>query len=112
MCPFKSSISVRQDNDVTVVTLNDGQILREDHIKQIEDSIMPLTEEGRCPNLMLDFCNVEYMSSAFLGLLVKMHKRMCHREGRLTLRNVNRRIYQAFKITRLNKVFDISRKRK
>jgi anti-sigma B factor antagonist len=110
MYPFSSRISVKQDDDVTVVTLNDRQILREDHIKEIEESIMPLIEQAERPSLMLDFCHVKYMSSAFLGLLVKMHKRMCERKGYLTLCNIDRGIYRAFKITKLNKVFRISRK--
>ncbi|MHC4154322.1 MAG: STAS domain-containing protein [Planctomycetota bacterium] len=110
MYPFSSRISVKQDDDVTIVTLNDGQILREDHIKEIEESIMPLIEQGGRPNLVLDFCHVKYMSSAFLGLLVKMHKRMCEQKGNLTLCNIGRGIYRAFKITKLNKVLQISRK--
>ena len=112
MYPFSSRISVKQDNDLTIVTLNDGQILREDHIKQIEESIMPLIEQATCPNLLLDFCHVKYMSSAFLGLLVKIHKRICERKGNLKLCSINRGIYRAFKITKLNKVFDISRSKK
>lgn len=111
MDPFGSRISVEQDDDMTVVTLNDGQILREEHIRQIEHSIMPLIEQARCPNLMLDFRHVKYMSSAFLGLLVKIHKRTSEREASLTLCNINRGIYRAFKITKLNKVLRISRKK-
>ncbi|MHC4664856.1 MAG: STAS domain-containing protein [Planctomycetota bacterium] len=109
MYPINSKISVEWDDDVTIVRLNDQLILREEHIREIEESIMPLVEQARCPNLMLDFCRVKSLSSAFLGLLVKIHKRMCERKGNLRLCNINRGIYKAFKITKLNKVFDISR---
>ena len=111
MNPFSSRITVKEDNDLTIVTLNDGQILREDYIKEIEQAIIPLIEQAEHPNLRLDFCHVKYMSSAFLGLLVKIHKRITERNGKLTLCNIDRSIYRGFKITKLNKVFKISRKK-
>jgi anti-anti-sigma factor len=112
MYPTRPTISVQQDNDLTVVTLNDERILREEHIREIEGSVMQVVEEGGCPNLMLDFRHVISLSSAFLGLLVRIHKRMRERKGNLKLCNVNRGVYKAFKITKLNKVFDISRIRR
>jgi anti-sigma B factor antagonist len=110
MDPTNSGISVQQENDVTIATLNYGHILMEEHIREIDKSIMPLIEQARCPNLVLDFSHVRYMSSAFLGLLVRIHKRICERNGRLTLRNMDRNIYRAFETTKLNKVIDIRRK--
>ncbi|MHC4497097.1 MAG: STAS domain-containing protein [Planctomycetota bacterium] len=56
----------------------------------------------------MDFCNVKFMTSAFLGLLVKVHKRLREREGHLKLRHIDPNIYKAFEITQLTKVFDIS----
>jgi hypothetical protein len=64
MYPINSKISVEWDDDVTIVRLNDQLILREEHIREIEESIMPLVEQARCPNLMLDFCRVKSLSSA------------------------------------------------
>ncbi|HUT29491.1 MAG TPA: STAS domain-containing protein [Sedimentisphaerales bacterium] len=103
-----SKIFVHHTEDETIVTLNDEKILQPEHIKEFEDSIMLIVEQGRRLNLALDFCHVKFMSSSFLGLLIKIHKRMCERKGRLRLCNISPDIYKVFEITRLDKVFDIS----
>ncbi len=108
MEPNNSAISVQHGVDTTFVTFKDMEILDEESIKALEKSIMPIVEEAEYENLLLNFCNVQFMSSAFLGLLVKIHKRICERGGHLQLRNIDPELYKVFKITKLNKVFDIS----
>ena len=40
-------------------------------------------------------------------MLITLHKRVQEHNGTLKLSNINRQIFQVFKITRLNRVFDI-----
>jgi anti-sigma B factor antagonist len=68
--------------------------------------------QAKRQNLVLDFSNVEFFSSAVLGLLIKVHKKICERKGHLKLSNVKPDVYKVFEITRLNKVFDISTENK
>ncbi len=68
--PTDERIFVQHGVDVTFVTLNDEEILEEQHVKELEEEIMSVVEEAKCENMMLDFCNVKFMTSAFLGLLV------------------------------------------
>ena len=56
---------------------------------------------------MLDFGNVRFLSSAVLGLLIRISKRVYEQDGRLRLCSINPKIYEVFKITRLTKTFDI-----
>jgi anti-anti-sigma factor len=105
----KSKIFVEHTPDVTIVTLNDEKILHDEQIKEIEKSIMLVVEQARRLDMILDFCYVKFMSSSFLGLLVKIHKKMCERKGRLQLCNVDPNLYKIFEITQLNKVLDVSR---
>ena len=108
MEPVDGRIFVQHGVDVTFVTLNDEEILEEQHIKELEEDIIFVIEEAKRENMMLDFCNVKFMSSAFLGLLVKIHKRVRERGGYLKLRHIDPNIYKVFEITQLTKVFDIS----
>jgi len=108
MGPVDERIFVQHGVDVTFVTLNDEEILEEQHIKELEEEIMFIIEEAKRENMMLDFCNVKFMTSAFLGFLVKVHKRVCERGGFLKLRHIDPTIYKVFEITQLTKVFDIS----
>lgn len=108
MDPLKSKIFVQNFPDVTVITFMDEEILSEEYIKELGESIMSAVEQARRQNLVLDFSNVKFLSSSVLGLLIKIHKKICERKGHLKLCNINKDIYKVFEITQLNKVFDIS----
>ena len=108
MEPVDERIFVQHGVDVTFVTLNDAEILEEQYVKELEEEIMSVVEAAKRENMMLDFCYVKFMTSAFLGLLVKVHKRICERGGHLKLRHIDPNIYKVFEITQLTKVFDIS----
>ena len=108
MQPDDSGIFIQHSVDATIVTFLDTEILEEGAIKALEEAIMPVVQEARRQDMLLDFCNVRFMSSAFLGLLIKIHKRTRERGGHLELRNINPEIYKVFEITQLNRVFDIS----
>jgi anti-anti-sigma factor len=105
----KSNIFVEHTPEATIVTLNDQRILHDEQIKEIEKAIMLVVDQARRLDMILDFCHVRFMSSSFLGLLIKIHKKICERKGRLQLCNVDENLYKIFEITQLNKVLDISR---
>jgi len=101
-------ILVEYGIDVTIVTLNDERILEEEQIREIQESLQPVIEKNGEKTLVLNFINVMFMTSAFLGLLIRTHKKVCELGGRIELRNLDPRIRQVFEITQLTKVFDIS----
>ncbi len=108
MKPAKERIFVEHTPDATIVTLLDELILEQKDIQELQDAIMLVVEQQRREKLVLDFGNVKFLSSSVLGLLIKVHKNVCERKGKLQLRNINQKIYEVFKITRLTEVFDIS----
>jgi len=108
MTAIKPMISVEYTGNATIVKFTDERILEEKDIKALQDSIMPIIESasGRI-NLILDFGNVRFLSSAVLGLLIRISKRIYEYDGQLRLCSINPKIYEIFKITRLTKTFDI-----
>jgi anti-sigma B factor antagonist len=107
MAAIKPSISVEYNENATIMRFTDEKILEEQDIKALQDSILSVIEQAERINLILDFCNVRFLSSAVLGLLIRISKRIYEREGQLGLCNINPKIYEIFKITRLTKTFDI-----
>ena len=83
-------------------------MINEQYVMELEKEIMTMVKQARRENMVLDFCNVKLMTSAFLGLLVKINKLIRERGGYLKLRNIDPSIHKIFKITGLTKVFDIS----
>ena len=107
MAGIKPRISVEYAGDATIITFTDEKILEERDIKVLQDSIMSVVEQAKRISLILDFGNVRFLSSAVLGLLIRISKRIYERDGSLRLCNINPKIYEIFKITRLTKTFDI-----
>ena len=57
----------------------------------------------------LDLKNLDYISSAGLGVLLKAHKRLMATGGRLSLMNVNHHIFDIFRFSGFDQLFDIKR---
>ena len=107
MAEMKPRISVEYADNATIVSFVDEKILEEMDIRALQETIMSVIEQSKGINLVLDFGNVRFLSSAVLGLLIRISKRVYERDGRLRLCSINPKIYEVFKITRLTKTFDI-----
>jgi anti-anti-sigma factor len=104
----QSKIKVEYGIDVTIVTFNDERIVDEAQIRGLQKSFKAVIEKNEGKKLILNFVNVKFMTSAFLGLLVRIHKKLCEQGGRLQLSNLNSNLRKVFEITQLTKVFEIS----
>lgn len=100
-------IGVEYGENAIIVTFTNEKILEERDIQALQESIMSVIEKAKHINLVLDFCNVQFLSSAVLGLLIRISKKIYEGGGALRLCNINPKIYEIFKITRLTKIFDI-----
>ena len=60
--------------------------------------------EGRC---VLDLANLEYISSAGLGVLLKTHKRLMGSGSGIKLINVGHHIHDIFRYSGFDKLFEI-----
>ncbi len=107
MVPIKPRISVEYTKNATILTFTDEKILEDKDIQALQESITSVIEQAERINLILDFCNVRFLSSAVLGLLIRISKKIYERDGQLKLCNIYPKIYEIFKITRLTKIFDI-----
>ncbi len=107
MAEIKPRISVEYAKKATIVSFTDEKILEERDIKALQDSIMSIVEQTERIKLILDFGNVQFLSSAVLGLLIRLSKRIYEHDGQLKLCNITPKIFEIFKITRLTKTFDI-----
>jgi len=100
-------LTVTEQSGVSVARFDDRKILEELAIREIEEELSRLVDSKDAINLLLDFQNVEHLSSAALGMLIKLNEQVANSSGRLKLSDIRPQIYQVFKITRLNKLFDI-----
>lgn len=102
-----SHLKVKRADGVAVVEFADRKILEELSIQEIGDELNRLVETEPGIRLLLDFRNVDHLSSAALGMLITLNKKVQEQNGELKLSDINRQIFEVFKITKLNRVFDI-----
>lgn len=100
-------LTVIEQDSVNVVQFSDRKILEELSIREIEDELFALVSSTPAIKLLLNFSNVEHLSSAALGMLINLQKEVKGAKGKLKLSNINPQIYEVFKITRLSKLFEI-----
>jgi anti-sigma B factor antagonist len=107
--PRRRRLEVEQIGDVTVVNFIDRKILDEQNIQIIGEQLFSLVDEEGCRKLLLNFGNVEFLSSAALGKLITLNKKIQAAKGRLILCNIDPQIHEVFEITKLDKFFNIQK---
>jgi len=100
-------LEVNQVGDVTVVHFRDQKIIEDLGIQELGQELFHLVEAENRKKLVLNFSSVDFLSSAALGKLITLEKKLKAREGMLKLCCIRPEIYEVFVITRLNRLFDI-----
>ena len=100
-------IDVSKVGDVTVVKFLDKKILDEAGILELGAELFSLVEQDNRKSVLLNFAGVEFLSSAALGKLITLDRKVKTHKGRLKMSNIRPEILEVFQITKLNKVFDI-----
>jgi anti-sigma B factor antagonist len=95
------------EGSVTVVRFKDHKILDEANIQQLGEELSQVVASGDHAKLLLNFENVEFLSSAALGKLISVKKKAAAADIALKLCGIRHEIFEVFKITSLDKVFDI-----
>jgi anti-sigma B factor antagonist len=108
MAGSESRIKVKRDGSIIEVSFRDRNILDEANIQQIEEEIRAIIDTEEQPRLLINFTDVDHLSSAALGKLITIHNRIRNgKKGQLRLCNIDPQILQVFVITKLNKLFEI-----
>ena len=100
-------LDVSQVGEVTVVRFRDQKIIEDINIEELGQELFRLIEVDHCNKILLNFSSVDFLSSAALGKMITLDKKMKSRGGDLKLSNIRPEIYDVFVITKLNRLFDI-----
>lgn len=101
-------VELSEVEDVTVVRFLDRKLLDAANIQELGDELFGLVERDKRKRLLLNFSNVEFLSSAALNKLIILDKKVKTNNGKLKLCNLRPEILEVFAITRLNQLFDIA----
>ncbi len=104
-------IAVSQEETTTIAELMDEEILEENIIEDIAESLFGLVQEKPGIHLVLDFHQVKHLSSSALGTLIRLNKRIEETKGNLKISGLRPSLYEIFVITKLNRLFNIYKTR-
>lgn len=100
-------LEIRRQDGVGVVSFTTSRILDQSNVQQLGEEFDELLDKHELEKIALNFENVNYMSSAVMGKLVALHKKVEAAGGELILTNIHPDIYEIFEIMRFDQLFEI-----
>lgn len=107
MASDMSRLRVSEHDGITRISFIDRNILDEANIQAIGEEISGIIEKSTKPKILISFKDVDHLSSAALGTLIKLNQGIQAKHGQLRLADIDPQIYEVFQITRLNRLFEI-----
>ena len=101
-------LDVEKNGDLIVVRLGKHRVLDEATVNEISDELLGVPDRPDCHRLLLDFSGVASLSSAMLGKLVRLHRKVESRGEKLRLSGISSQLRSVFATTRLDRFFDIA----
>jgi anti-anti-sigma factor len=93
--------------EIRIIFIDEVRLLDAAVIEQCYREIIEVLEKVEESNVLLHFGRLVFMSSAALGMLIRVHKKCKEFKISLKLCNITPEIRQVFKITALDKILDI-----
>jgi len=100
-------IDVKNVANVTIATTLDMKLNDDLSIQEWGDQLLALLDDSACQKLLVSFERVLFMSSSALRALITLNKKTKDAKAALVLCGIDDNIMEAFRITRLDSVFQI-----
>jgi anti-anti-sigma factor len=102
-------IEVKKVADVTIATTLDMKLNDDLSIQEWGEQLIVLFDDVACKKLLVSFERVLFMSSSALRALITLNKKAKEVKASLVLSGIDDNIMEAFRITRLDSVFQIKK---
>jgi anti-sigma B factor antagonist len=103
-------IQVGQADGVQIIRFMDRQLFDERTVREVADQILAaLPNDGSPIRLILDFTDVNLVSSTLLSKLILLQRRVASSGGKLRLCEMSPIIQQVFRTANLDRLFTIDR---
>lgn len=100
-------IKFRRKGRIAIGTVHASSVLSSLNILEFGNQVLRYIATHPGVNLLLNFETVDYLSSAVLTELLRIHKAMQETDGALRLCGISKTIREIFEITNLDQIFNI-----
>ena len=108
--PAPARIQVSDDNGIKIVRFNDQQLFDERTVREVAEQIsVSLPSDGTPIRLVIDFSEVNLISSSALSKLILIQRRVDATRGKLRLCELSTILQQVFRTSNLDRLFAIDR---
>ena len=101
------SMMIQKVADIHLIEFTATSLLDAARIEEVGRELDGLIEQSGHPKFIIDFSNVTHISSAAIGVIISAHKKAVSMKGELRLAAIGPRIYEVFKLTKLDKLLKI-----
>jgi anti-sigma B factor antagonist len=92
---------------ITVAGFMDEMLVSEEAIEAVSEQLAEIVDSARPAKMLLNFREVRCMSSSMLAVLLKLSRKMTALGAQLKLCGLAPDLYEIFKITRFDRIFEI-----
>ena len=100
-------LEVQEIGDATVVRFRDPRITNPLEIEELGRQLYHVLEVNNCGKLVIDFSSVEFLSSATIGKLISLNRKVRACRAALRLCGLRPQIQEIFRLCNLDRVFDV-----
>ncbi len=109
MADSASSLVTHSVGEAHVVEFLDKSLLDQANIERVHEELRGLVTRVGYPKIVISFDNVNFISSAVLGMLMSLQKMIKKADGEMRLSHIGPKIMEVFKLTKLDKIVKIYR---
>lgn len=100
-----SVVEITSEQNAAVVVFKTAAISNVEEIAAASKQIKEFIEERQPKEVVVDFENVKFFSSAVLGLLLDIRAKLKTYDAEVVISSINPQLYRVFKITHLDRIF-------
>ncbi len=105
---LEKHLAIKPVGDVLTVEFLDRELRGDLENNEIRDELIRRIDSGGVRKMVLNMKNVQYMASASLGLLIRLHSGLEKIGGQLRLCGVdNRMVAEVFRISKFDQILHI-----
>jgi anti-sigma B factor antagonist len=107
--PAAPRITVQEESGLRIVQFQDRRLFDDTTVREVFEQLGGALPRNAATAVILDFSNVETLSSSMLGKLILIQRRMDGVKARLRLCEMNNTVRAVFRSTNLDRLFHIDR---
>ena len=102
-----SFVRQEREGEIRILTIEQEKLLDDMALQDLYKAIVVPLDETEDKHVVIDFRRVEFMSSAGLGMLIRIKKRCQDSGTALRLCGLTPTVFEVIRLTGLDRMFDI-----